>query len=294
MAETRSPTSVLPERMRDAASRVVAYLLGDSHKALLGDAPQAVMVPLLRKCLRPPETYSSKGLTVGVDAAPLTARVVRPKEGVWAFFSGHIEHQELPTGLEALGKDRVVTHGDLIMALAAAIAPQLSARGGVRAAMGEAGASRKKRRSSTGTGGGEGAASSASAAQSTAPPRLPAVSYREPLLAFCTEKEAGCTNIFTSPRGLQTLLFAALAKSGAMEVSGIFKSTVSLPRVAVLRSFAWALCNHRAGGVHRAAAGEFVSPHARPSTQTNSPLPRTHLSPHAAVGKHPGRRQRDF
>lgn len=92
------------------------------------------------------------------------------------------------------------------------------------------------------------------------PPRLPAVSYREPLLAFCTEKEAGCADIFTSPRGLQTL------RCGAMEVSGIFKSTVSLPRVvAVLRSFASGGgmprrgCNHRAGGVHRAAAGEFGS-----------------------------------
>ena len=290
----------------------MAHLLGDHHKALLGDAPHAVLAQKLLKCLREPQAYTSKGLTVGVGAAPLTARVARPPTGVWASFFERFQHEVLPTGMEALGENRVVTHGDLIVALAAAIAPQLSARGGVRAQVGgaAAAAAAKKRRSSTGTGAG-GAGSSASAVQSTAPPRLPQASFREPLLAFCAEEEAKHTDIFASPRGLQTLLFAALVKSGAMEVSGIFRRSVSLERVvALLRSFASGGEGASSGPTATTAQVDYIvqllvrfshrTAHARPPTQTNSPRPppphATKLPPitRRTVGKRHGRRQRDL
>ena len=77
------------------------------------------------------------------------------------------------------------------------------------------------------------------------PPRLPAVSYREPLLAFCTEKEAGCADIFTSPRGLQTLLFAALRCHGGRQRKlsprrGGWAPRPPIPRTHFSPSLQWA------------------------------------------------------
>ena len=157
-----------------------------------------------------------------------------------------------------------VHHPTHLAHLATAIVPQLSARDRVRAAMGEAGASRKKRRSSTGTSGGGGARCRVLVRRKALCRRgCPRSATGSPCSPFARRRRPGALTSSPAPGGCRP---CCSRRCGAMEVSGIFKSTVSLPRVvAVLRSFASGGgmprrgCNHRAGGVHRAAAGEFGS-----------------------------------